>query len=429
MPIGLIAAVLRSGILSLLLQVAGAALTFLTTLVIAWLSDDRGFGVYSLVYTWISLLSMVAIWGGDDLVVKWVPIYTERGQTGHLRALLHRTVWRVGRVSLAASLFFLVLMFCLDGRGLSQYASFYYWALLSLPFFGWMHLLQAWLRAVGQTFWGQFADKVVQPLAFLAWLGLGYAWSGGRLDDGQVIVARWLAFVVAAGCAYWLWRNHRPAGPIPPNTEHAREWARSCRFFTATTLLYALNTRVDIILLGWFDTDPRQIAYYNVAVKFSDLLLLPFMGISAVVTPRFARLHAQDAKADLQKLYIKATRIGLTLTTLGAALFLLLGDWLLGWYGKAFGAGYPCLVWLCLAKVLHNAVGPANYLLSVAGQERAAMWAVALSTLLVVVLHSLLIPRYGIEGAAWATLSGGVLYELMMLAVVRKRLGMRAGPV
>ena len=69
---------LRGSFWSFVLQLGLSLLTFLTSLIIAWTTGDQGFGIYSLVFTWISLWSMIALFGLDDLLLRQIPIYTSQ---------------------------------------------------------------------------------------------------------------------------------------------------------------------------------------------------------------------------------------------------------------------------------------------------------------------------------------------------------------
>lgn len=400
--------------LSLLLQIAASGFTFLTTLVIAWISHDEGFGIYSLVYTWVSLLCLIAVWGTDDLLTKQIPHYQHQNNAGHIKGLINWAVGRVWLVSIVAALLFVPVVLWSGWRGVSDYAEYYFWALPCLPFFALMHVYQSSLRAQQHVIAGQLADKIAQPLIFLALL-VGFYALTPLVSDQQVILFRVLSFVVTALAAYWLLLRFLPASvrQAAPQTQ-TNLWESQCRYFTLTTLLYALNTRVDIILLGTFATNPAEIAHYNVALKFSELLQIPFMGITAVLTPMFAKLYAARQQQQLQATYTRATRYIFGLTLAGSIGFLVLGQWLLGWYGNQFSAAYPCLLVLTLARLLHALLGPANYLLMVSDQQRSISYTVLVSTIATIVFHCIAIPNWGIYGAAWASVGGAVVFELGM---------------
>ncbi len=73
---------------SILLQGAIAVLTFCTALFIARVTGDKGFGVYTTVFTWVSIISVAATLGLDDLVLKKLPVYRDNKAFSKIKGLL-----------------------------------------------------------------------------------------------------------------------------------------------------------------------------------------------------------------------------------------------------------------------------------------------------------------------------------------------------
>ncbi len=55
---------------SFILQIGLSALTFLSSVLLARLGGDEGFGIYSLVFSWLLILQVAANMGLDDLCSK-----------------------------------------------------------------------------------------------------------------------------------------------------------------------------------------------------------------------------------------------------------------------------------------------------------------------------------------------------------------------
>ena len=105
-------------------------------------------------------------------------------------------------------------------------------------------------------------------------------------------------------------------------------------------------------------------------------------------------------------------------------LFLLFfGEWCLGLFGDSFRVGYEVLVVFCIVKFIHVAVGPANYLMMMVGLEREATYILIISVMVTLGLHFLLIPIYGILGAAYSSLLGLVVFEILVTYVTYQKRG------
>lgn len=406
---------------SLALQLALSALTLITTIIIARLAGDSGFGVYSLVFTWISVLGIAAVFGTDDLLLKIIPIHKSKEEEDKLKG---GWIWANQLVLIGGGT--LTLIFALvvnlgQVKGLSNYAFYYNLALPVVICFALMHTNQAALRAMGSFGVGQLAEKIVQPLAFIILLGLWY-WLTTSVLDVDVILARTISFVVAVVVALGfvfigLWNKYKA---VRARYEY-KIWTRSCVYFAAISTLYFLNTRLDILFLGFFEVDPKEIAYYNVALKFTDLILIPFLVVGTVTMPMFAELYANAEHKKLQHLYTRVTQLVTVVVGLGALILAIFGEFFLNWYGASFQEGYQVLLILILVKFMHVLIGPANLLLMMIGFEKAVSIVLAFSVVATSILHYYFIPLWGIEGAAWASLLGLCIFELGVSWVARRK--------
>lgn len=404
--------VLSGAYKSLFLQAGIALLTFFTALFIARITGDKGFGIYTTVFTWISILSVGATLGLDDLVLKHLPAYQVQQAFGKIKGiLLWSNLW-----GLLSSLFVVVVFLAIVHSNwvpsLSQYASYYTWAAWVIPLFVIMHVNQASLRGLQQIGRGQIAEKLVQPAGFFLLLLVWYLWNQYQLDDAHAIVARTGSFVLTALVAWALVIPVLKKYWSEKAAYERQQWKISSRYFALTSLLYIINTRIDIVLLDLHQIEEAEIAYYNAALKLSDMAMIPFVVLYTVAAPMFSTLYTQKKTKELQQFFTQTTFIAFVVVSLVLLGLIVLGPWVLSWFGERFRAGYPVLCMMCLIKLVHVFVGPINYLLMMVNLERIATWVLLVSVLVTIGLHLWWIPLYGIMGAATATLLGLLVFEI-----------------
>jgi O-antigen/teichoic acid export membrane protein len=107
------------------------------------------------------------------------------------------------------------------------------------------------------------------------------------------------------------------------------------------------------------------------------------------------------------------------------AVLLLTGKPLLLLFGEAFGSGYFLLFILSVGLLFRAAIGPAESLLIMAGQQGICAAVYTATFIFNVILNFTLIPRYGLTGAAIATSTALVLESLALYFVTAARLGIR----
>ena len=94
-------------------------------------------------------------------------------------------------------------------------------------------------------------------------------------------------------------------------------------------------------------------------------------------------------------------------------------------FGPAFGEGYPLLFILSIGLLFRASIGPAESLLTMAGQQGICAAIYTAMFILNVVLNVALIPIFGLAGAAIATATALIIETIALYTVTASRLGIR----
>jgi O-antigen/teichoic acid export membrane protein len=106
-------------------------------------------------------------------------------------------------------------------------------------------------------------------------------------------------------------------------------------------------------------------------------------------------------------------------------LLLIAGKPLLLLFGPNFGSGYFLLFILSIGLLVRASIGPAESLLTMAGQQGICAAIYTVTFVINVGLNVTLIPRLGLAGAATSTATALVLETIALYWVTVSRLGMR----
>ncbi len=187
------------------------------------------------------------------------------------------------------------------------------------------------------------------------------------------------------------------------------------------TLAGNIHERVDVFMLAFFLQDPAQVAFYVIAVGVLEYLKLVPESIAVAMLPNLAELEEERAGA-LAASSIRHALVWVMLSVLIAAPTAPLLIPLL--YGNDYGASIvpflillPGMAFLTLYRLL------ARYFLTV-NRQGVNITVQVLSTILNIGLNVWLIPRYGILGAAAASLASysleGLALSVIFLRSVRR---------
>jgi O-antigen/teichoic acid export membrane protein len=195
----------------------------------------------------------------------------------------------------------------------------------------------------------------------------------------------------------------------------------------AVSLFGIFSHWIDIMMLGLL-TDPASVGRYHPAARTAGLLRSVFLAFSGIAAPMIASCHARGDLAGIRKLYGLVSRWILTAALLPALLLALFPREVLSLFGPGFPAGSTALLLLAAAALLHAWFGLGSTVLAMAGGERLSLANQAVALFFQVLLHLLLIPKYGINGAALSTFTVALLLSLARAVEMRLIFGIPLFP-
>ena len=102
---------------------------------------------------------------------------------------------------------------------------------------------------------------------------------------------------------------------------------------------------------------------------------------------------------------------------------LLVPELIMSIFGPEFTRGATVLQIICLGQVINVLAGSVGLLLSMSGHERDLRTVTLISGPIALVLPFILIPTYGINGAAYSTAISMITQNLIAAFLVKRRLG------
>lgn len=180
-----------------------------------------------------------------------------------------------------------------------------------------------------------------------------------------------------------------------------------------TMILGTLLHWMDIIMLGYF-TNLETVGLYHPAVRTAGLqqsILIAFAGIYA---PMFSKYYAQNNIIGMHHIYKLVTRWILTLVTPIFILIFLFSTKIMLLFGADFIQSSEVLIILAIGTSIFAIFGVSSTALVVSGYQKLNLINALSATIINICLNIILIPKYGIMGAAWATLS-----SMMFIAFAR----------
>ncbi|UOB17374.1 oligosaccharide flippase family protein [Abyssalbus ytuae] len=177
---------------------------------------------------------------------------------------------------------------------------------------------------------------------------------------------------------------------------------------------------VDKVMIGQFK-EIENVAFYNVAVYIAVVIAVPSRAMHQIMYPLTAKLLNENNKKELSVLYKKSS---ITLYITGGLIFLLILININELYKvlpDEYSGGLTVVLLISIAKLSENLLGNNNAIIFNSVYYRMVLFFGVLLAVLTVILNLLFIPLWGITGAAVATLSSFLIYNISKIYFVWKK--------
>ncbi|NBB50892.1 hypothetical protein GVN24_21660 [Rhizobium sp. CRIBSB] len=404
---------LRGALVSISVRIAAAFVGLGLQILLARLMALQDYGVYVILWTWVSVVGQVGVLGFYDSAARFIPRYGRRDSQAHLAGYLatgfRAVILGSGLLAVAALAFLFLLPDLVDPVFLLPIGVL----ALGFPVLSLETYLTGVARGFGWYALSTIPGFILRPVLIM--LGVGIAeFSGLALDAVTVLSLVVLASVLVLVVQALLLRASLPKSVRPVTTpERRRFWLFASVLMMPAMTAEELFVWIDVLILG-FLVPPDQASLYFAAQRSLSLAAFVQYGFMLVAARGFSLSLASADRAGLQARITRSTNATFWLTIPSVALTLIAGYPLLHLFGEAFVSAYPCLVLLGLAYIIRAATGQAAELLVVQGRYRLSLLIVSISVAACVLAMLVLVPLYGIIGAATAM----VLVQLIRLVVV-----------
>jgi O-antigen/teichoic acid export membrane protein len=404
-----------------LVQVTGAGLAFLFSVMLARLIGVAGVGLYFLAITVVDISATISRLGLENAGLRFSSIACSQGDRGMLAALYRTSMGLVlgAGIAIALSVWLIVSHLPLGGDRAPEFRAELPLLVFAIAPVALLVIQTEFLKGVGATGMGVFVQAVVPPLLLLS--ASIVLWFQVAASVHTVIIAYVIVMIVSVIVAVAIWSRRLPGIWSERGYFGTRRLLRTSTPLLLVTSMNLVMGWTDILVLGIW-ADAREVGIYGISLRIA--LLTPFVlgSISIVVAPQFAALHAEGNAAALKRLAQQSAFSTMVVTAPAILVLMLFPDLILQLFGKQFEAGAWVLRILALGQFVNIATGPVGTLLMMTGHEKLMRNNVAASASLNLLGNLVLVPSYGAIGAATSTALSLAVMNIVSWTIVRKKL-------
>lgn len=409
------------------LKIAQAFAGLVTGVLMARALGSEGYGIYAFAFSIASLLAIPSQMGLPALLVREVARFQFTEEWGLLKGLLrrsHQLVFLNGIILLVLGIGY--YLFTRFEQELNDQWLTLVWAIVLVPLVALGNITGATLRGLRKVVLGQMPEMFLRPM-FLMFFILIFWTLWDEISPSSTMLLHCLAAFFSFLIGALLLKNSLPcilSGAIP--TYDTRAWLKSLLPLALVSGFQVVNMQADILILG-LTSSKADVGLYRVIAQSAGMVTVVLASINIVIAPQIARLHTAGNKVLLQRMVTLSSRLILVVATPLALILIFQGQEFLALvFGEEFSGGWTGLSILSAAQLINAAMGSVAFLLNMTGHEKDTARGVMIAATLNVILNLLLIPRFGIEGAAMATLVSSVLWNVLLYRAVKLRLGINS---
>ncbi|GGV14612.1 hypothetical protein GCM10010182_39080 [Actinomadura cremea] len=415
----------RGGALNLVGAMCAGLMGFVLIVAVVRTYDQALAGAFFAATSLFLILNAVSGLGSDAGLLRWVPHHLARGERTNARRTVPialvpvlATACLAGLVMVVTAPWFAELV---HGDSPGETTSMLRVLGLFLPAAAAQDALLAATRGHGSMRPTVLVDKIFRQVAQVGGVLVAYAVGG----DATVLALAWsLPYVPGVLIAAVLYRGlARRAGrggtPAPVRELAGPFW----RFTAPRSLAQICQTalqRSDIVLIAAL-ASPRDAAIYTAATRFIVFGQLAAQSLQQVMQPAVSRHMAMDDVAGAQRVMAVGTTWTVAVTwplyltlAAGAHVFLMV-------FSPEYAAeGQSTTIVLALTMLLATAVGPADVVLLMAGRSGLSLGNNAAALVVNMVLNVVLIPLFGVPGAAAARAAALGTRNVLPLLQIRR---------
>lgn len=409
--------------ISLIFRIIGIALSYTFTLIVAHVYGAETMGIYSLSITILSIGVLFGKLGMDTTLLRLVAEYRTKYNNNTIKYMYFKVMKVVIPISviIAIGIYFLsplIAHYIFDKHYLTEYFQL---ASLGIVPFVLLSINRESIRGLKNVMvYSLLTNISVVTIATVLLIYFSFI----NRDPIVPLFAQILAILIASviSLIYWFRElNKLSKKNISEYFIKYKEILVISIPMLITASMGLIISWTDTIMLGVFATDV-EVGVYNVAMKMSMIISLSLVAINTIAAPKFAEFWGRKDMLGLSKVAQQSTKL-IFWTSFPLVVFTwIFPEWIMRIFGKEFIVGSTSLILLSFSQLINAMTGSVTYILQMTGKQYIVQYIVFFSAIINILMNYFLIPIYGINGAAIASMASLIFWNVGAYIFVRSSL-------
>jgi O-antigen/teichoic acid export membrane protein len=412
---------LKGSYISFTFRILGSGVSYLFTLLITRNIGAEAMGIFVLSLTVLQLSSVVGRCGFDTAMLRFTSEYFSQGRLDLLKEVYTKLIKIVVPLCLLISslLFFLsrpIAEYIFHKEHLSVYFQIVSFAVLPMVLVFINSESLRGMKKIKEYIFLQNMSIFLFAAVIISLIFLIFKEARGNFTP---LIAYIVSLVTVMFLSFWMWLKSSKLHQFhSKNNINLRNVITvSLPMLFASSLMLIMQW-TDTLMLGIFKSEV-DVGIYNVALKVATLTSITLFAVNSIAAPKFAEFYGRNDIEGLRVIARQSTKLIFWTSLPILLLFFLFPSFILGIFGEPFKAGVYVLLFLAFGQFINSISGSVGYILQMTGKQKVFQNIILLATTINIVLNAILIPRYGINGAAFASLVSMGIWNLSSVVYIK----------
>lgn len=217
---------------------------------------------------------------------------------------------------------------------------------------------------------------------------------------------------------------HQPAAKEAVLTKTPHQEVLSVAFpMLMTYIAFMVNNSADVFILKANNVSTDLVGIYKTCTNISMLAATLLVALNTTVQPKITQLYTQQKYDEVQRIAVKSSKLIFWLSLPVFIILFFLSKYVMWLYGAEFMKGALSLSILTIGQVFNTLCGPVAQVLNATGYHKQFRNISLMGMGVNILINLIIIPIYGIEGAAIANTLSMLFWNIVGTIYIKKKFG------
>lgn len=408
---------------TMLLRILGVIILFGFTLFLTNTYDPKIIGQYDFIRTFLLITGSICILGTDQSILYFTAMLKNTNQFNDLKRVYIKMLFFI----LGMSLLTLAILYSIG----QEFISFYlndnkiYYVILKATYMLFFYSLTVFntevLRALEQVYIAELYRNTFKYLSVIIGAILLFYIN----EETYLIDTFLIGFVVLSVFStlkintIFKKNNVNKKLTLDDEISYRYIFLKSYPIAISTVAIFLLMS-IDIMFLKKYKGN-ETVAFYALAVKLMTLLLVVMNSVNITISPKIAELFFAKNIKELRKTMQNSARMIFILSLPLVMFFCLLSKQILTFFGTAYLVARDPLLILMIGQGICSLFGGVQVYMNMTGRQNIFQIILIFAVVLNFILNQMLIPLYGMNGAAFSYVISMFSWNLVTSIIIYKK--------